>query len=59
MNKKQKGGMETIIATIIIMGVVVALIWAVVKPMSESGEDLLGTATDSLAEQSVTIGPGI
>ena len=59
MSKLLKGGMETIIATIIILGIVVALILTVVVPMATEGEGLLDDTTGSLAKQSMTIGPGI
>jgi len=59
MKKLLKGGMETIIATIIILGIIVALVLTVVVPMATEGEGLLDDATGSLAEQSMTIGPGI
>lgn len=59
MKRLLKGGMETIIATIIILGIVAALVFTVVVPMATEGEGLLDDATGSLAEQSMTIGPGI
>jgi len=52
-----KGGMETIIAIVIVVGVVVALILGTVIPMAGQGEQLIGTTTGKLAEQQKTIGP--
>ena len=49
MLKKQKGGIETIIAIIILTGLVVALIWSAVKPTVEGGNDLAKTATGKLS----------
>jgi len=57
MSKLLKGGMETIIAAIIILGIVAALVLSVVIPMATEGEDLLGTATESLVNQDVKIRP--
>ena len=57
MKKKLNGGLEGIIATVIIAGIVVALIFAVVMPMSKSGDQLLDTTTNALADQQKTIGP--
>ena len=55
--KKLKGGMETIIATVIIVGIVVALILSTVIPMSNQGDELLGKTTDTLVKQQENIGP--
>jgi len=55
--RKQKGGMEGIIAMVIVTGIVVALILAVVIPMSGEGDKLIGTTTNQLVEQQKTIGP--
>ena len=57
MKKIKKGGMETIIAAIIIMGIIAALLYTVVVPMAGSGEDLLGTTTESLVKQDEKIRP--
>jgi len=38
--KRQKGGIETILATIILAGLVIALIIAVVLPMVQETSDL-------------------
>lgn len=57
MLNKLKGGLETVIAVVIVAGLVVALLFAVVIPMSQSGDDLINATTDSLTEQQVTIGP--
>ena len=50
MREKQKGGIETIIAVIILTGIVVALIWGSVKPTVEGGQDLAKTATGRMSE---------
>jgi len=52
-----KGGMETVIAMVIIVGLVAAILVAVVVPMARQGEDLIGTTTNELADQQVTLGP--
>ena len=57
MKKKLKGGLEGIIAMVIIAGLVVALIMAVVMPTSKQGDQLIGTTTNQLVSQQVTIGP--
>ena len=57
MLNKLKGGLETIIAVVIVAGLVVALLVAVVIPMAQSGDGLIDATTDSLAEQQATIGP--
>lgn len=57
MKKYFKGGIETIIAAVILVGVIVAILLTVVKPMSEDGDKLLNTTTESLAKQNVLIGP--
>ena len=53
--KKQKGGIETILATIILAGLVIALIIAVILPMTndtkqmgETGKTLIGDLEDSM-----------
>ena len=57
MIKKLKGGLEGIIAMVIVAGLVVALIFAVVIPMSDQGDKLIGTTTNQLVKQQATIGP--
>ena len=57
MRKKLKGGLETVIAIVIVTGLVVALIVGVVMPMTGSGENLIGTTTNKLVDQQTTIGP--
>lgn len=57
MKKQLKGGMETIIATVIIVGIVAALIISTVIPMSKEGDALIGKTTDTLVKQGATIGP--
>ena len=59
MRTKLKGGLETVIAVVIVAGLVVALLFAVVLPMSRSGDDLVSATTDSLTQQSLTIGPQV
>ncbi len=57
MRKKIRGGMETIIATVIIVGIVVALILSTVIPISNEGDELIGATTNQLVKQQQTIGP--
>ena len=57
MLNKLKGGLETVIAVVIVAGLVVALLVAVVIPMTQAGDDLIGATTDSLTTQQTTIGP--
>ena len=57
MIKKLKGGLEGIIAMVIVAGLVVALIFAVVIPMSDQGDKLIGTTANQLVKQQATIGP--
>ncbi len=59
MLNKLKGGLETVIAVVIVAGLVVALLIAVVLPMAQSGDGLMSATTDSLTEQQVTIGPQV
>ena len=59
MKNKLKGGLESVIAVIIIVGLVVALLWAVVIPMATEGEGLINDTTNNLASHTMTIGPGI
>lgn len=57
MKKKLKGGIETIVAIIIVTGIVVALIFGVVLPTATEGEELMGAATSELTGLQTTIGP--
>ena len=57
MLKKIKGGLETIVAIVIVAGLVVALLVGVVIPMTRSGDGLIEATTDSLTQQQETIGP--
>ena len=57
MKKKLKGGIETIIAIVILVGLVIALICAAVIPTMEAGEDLAGTAVNKLNTLGTTISP--
>ena len=59
MLNKLKGGLETVIAVVIVAGLVVALLVAVVIPMSQSGDGLIDATTDSLTRQQETIGPQV
>lgn len=49
MKNKLKGGIETIIAVIILTGIVVALILVGVLPTVEGGNDLAKSATGRLS----------
>lgn len=55
--KKLRGGMEGVIAAIIIAGIIVALLLTVVVPMSEQGDILLDKSTNKLTEQQVNMRP--
>ena len=57
MKMHLKGGMETIIAMVIIVGLVAALLFTVVVPMSQKGDSLINTTTNQLVDQQATIGP--
>lgn len=57
MRNKLKGGLETVIAIVIVVGLVAALLFSVVVPMSKEGDELIVKTTDSLVEQQKTIGP--
>lgn len=57
MKKKLKGGLETIIAVVIVVGIVAALLFTTVIPMSQQGDSLISTTTGKLADQQITIGP--
>lgn len=58
MRKMLKGGIETIIALIIIVGLVLALIIAVVVPMAGGTAELGSTGTAGLKELQQTMGQG-
>lgn len=53
--KKQKGGIETIIAVILLTGIVVALILAAVQPTVEHGNRLSKDAISRIDELDVKI----
>lgn len=57
MCKKMKGGMEGIIAAIILAGLVVAIVLTVVVPMSNEGDKLLDKSTGMLVDQQVNMRP--
>lgn len=57
MKKYVKGGLEGIIAAVIVVGIIVALIIGTVIPMTNTGEELIGATTNELANQQTTIGP--
>jgi len=57
MKGKLKGGLETIIAIVIIVGIVAALLLTTVIPMAQEGDKLIGTTTNALVSQQTTIGP--
>ncbi|MBP3284813.1 MAG: hypothetical protein J6M02_04880 [Clostridia bacterium] len=56
MKKKLKGGIETIIALIIIVGLVLALIISVVVPMAGSTKDLGDEGTAGLKQLQQSMG---
>ena len=49
MKRKQKGGIEGIIATIIMVGLVIALIIAVILPMTRDTKDIGGKGESRLS----------
>lgn len=57
MNNKLRGGMEGVIAAIILAGLVVAIILTVVVPMSNEGDKLLDKSTGMLVNQQVNMKP--
>lgn len=57
VNRKLKGGMEGIIAAIILAGLIVALLLSVVVPMSNEGDELIGKSTEKLVDQQVNMRP--
>ena len=57
MKKQLKGGIESVIATVIIVGIVVALIAVSDLPMANQGEELTSTATGALVGLQSTIKP--
>lgn len=52
-----KGGIESIVAIVVIVGLVSAILLAVVVPMSQEGDSLINTATNKLVENQGNIGP--
>ena len=59
MKKKLKGGLETVIATVIIVGLVAAILLTTVIPMAKSGDNVVKGTTDNLANHQMTIGPSV
>lgn len=59
MKEQLKGGLETVIAAVIIIGLVVALIIGTVIPMSSEGDALISATTDTLVDHQETIKPQI
>ena len=57
MNNKLRGGMEGVIAAIILAGLVVALLLSVVEPMSNEGDKLIDKSTNKLVDQQVNMRP--
>lgn len=57
VNRKLKGGMEGIIAAIILAGLIVALLLSVVVPMSNEGDKLIDKSTNKLVDQQVNMRP--
>ena len=55
MKNKLKGGIETILAVVILTGIVIALIIAAVLPTVEGGNDLAKTATNQLSDLDIKI----
>ena len=55
MNNRLRGGMEGIIAAIILAGLVVAIILTIVVPMSNEGDKLLDKSTGMLVNQQVNM----
>ena len=59
MKKKLKGGIETIITIVIIVGLVLALLLGVVRDMSNSGEELIDKTTNKMVEHQTNIRPDV
>ena len=57
VNRKLEGGMEGIIAAIILAGLVVALLLSVVVPMSNQGDELIDKTTNKLVTQQGNMRP--
>ena len=57
VNRKLKGGMEGIIAAIILAGLVVALLLGVVVTMSNEGDKLIDKSTNKLVTQQGNMRP--
>lgn len=57
MKKNLKGGMEGVIAAIILAGLVVAIVLTVVVPMSNEGDKLLDKSTGMLVDQQINMKP--
>ena len=56
MNKKVKGGVEGIVATIIMAGLVIALIIAVILPMTRETKDVGDAGTNRMSELGSRLG---
>lgn len=55
--KKLRGGIEGVVAAIVIAGIIVALLLTVVVPMSEQGDDLLNKSTNNLTRHQLNMKP--
>lgn len=55
--KKLRGGIEGVVAAIVIAGIIVALLLTVVVPMSEQGDDLLNKSTNNLTQHQLNMKP--
>jgi len=51
--KLRKGGIETILVAVILIGVVIGLIMTTVKDVSKTGENTIGQGMDHLASQQI------
>lgn len=58
MKKKMKGGVEGIIAVIIMAGLVIALIIAVILPMTKETKEIGDAGTGRLSSLESTLGGG-
>lgn len=57
MKNTQKGGIETVIAVIILVGIVVALIISAVLPTVNEADKLSGTSVSKLSDLGETMVP--
>lgn len=53
--KLKKGGIETVIVAVVLIGIVIGLIATVVKDMSNAGEKAIRDGVDNLAGNQVTM----